>query len=158
MSGRSDWYAQLPKVELHLHLEGAIPLDALWELVCKYGGHPATPNREALERLFIYQDFHHFLRTWTWKNQFLREYQDFTWIAEAVARNLASQNIRYVEAFYSPGDFSRVGLEVQRLTEAIRAGLSQVSGVEVALVVDLVRNYGPEKGFETLAAVNEARQ
>ena len=31
------FYDNLPKVELHLHLEGAIPLPALWELVQKYG-------------------------------------------------------------------------------------------------------------------------
>ena len=32
-----DWFEALPKVELHLHLEGAIPLPALWALVEKYG-------------------------------------------------------------------------------------------------------------------------
>ena len=33
------WFERVPKVELHLHLEGAIPYDALWELVQKYGGN-----------------------------------------------------------------------------------------------------------------------
>ena len=39
MSGEIDIdvLRELPKVELHLHLEGAIPLDCLWELVKKYG-------------------------------------------------------------------------------------------------------------------------
>src|SRR5262245_37482790 len=36
------WFERLPKVELHLHLEGAIPLEALWELVRKYGGDPTV--------------------------------------------------------------------------------------------------------------------
>ena len=31
-----SWFDKVPKVELHLHLEGAIPYDALWELICKY--------------------------------------------------------------------------------------------------------------------------
>ena len=31
-----SWIAALPKVELHLHLEGAIPAEILWELVRKY--------------------------------------------------------------------------------------------------------------------------
>ena len=44
----SDWFARLPKVELHLHLEGAIPHTALWELVQKYGGDASVPNPEAL--------------------------------------------------------------------------------------------------------------
>jgi adenosine deaminase len=150
-------FERVPKVELHLHLEGAIPHDALWDLVQKYGGDPSVPDLEALERRFEYRDFPHFIETWTWKNGFLREYEDFTFIAEAVARDLAGQNIRYVEAFFSPADFSQHGLETGKLTEAIRTGLSRASEVEVALVADLVRDYGPEKAAVTLAEVNEVR-
>ena len=40
----SSWYQRVPKIELHLHLEGAIPYAALWELVGKYGGDPAIPD------------------------------------------------------------------------------------------------------------------
>ena len=153
-----DWFERIPKAEIHLHLEGAIPLDALWTLIGKYGGDSSVPDLEALERRFEYRDFPHFIDTWMWKNEFLREYEDFTWIAEAVARDLARQNIRYVEAFYSPPDFSHHGLEPARLTQAIRAGLSRVPEIEVALVADLVRNYGPERGARTLAEVAEARE
>jgi adenosine deaminase len=152
-----SWFERVPKVELHLHLEGAIPHDALWELVQKYGGDPSVPDLEALKCKFEYRDFPHFIETWIWKNRFLREYEDFTFIAEAVARDLAGQNIRYVEAFYSPADFARHGLGTQELTEAIRSGLSRVPEVKVALVADLVRDFGPEKAALTLAEVNEVR-
>ena len=152
-----SWFERVPKVELHLHLEGAIPHDALWELVQKYGGDPSVPDLQALERRFEYRDFAHFIETWVWKNQFLREYEDFTFIAEAIARDLARQNIRYVEAFFSPSDFFHHGLETQKLAEAIRTGLSRVPEVEVALVADLVRDSGPEKAAVTLAEVNEVR-
>jgi adenosine deaminase len=94
---------------------------------------------------------------WKWKNGLLREYEDFTFVAAAVARDLARQNIRYAEVFYSPADFRSAGLEVQRLTEAIRDGLREVPDVEIALVADLVRDYGPESGARTLACVNEVR-
>jgi len=154
---KQDWFEQVPKVELHLHLEGAIPYDALWELVRKYGGEASVPNLDALKQRFTYRDFPHFLETWNWKNGFLREYDDFTFIAEAVARDLARQNIRYAEAFFSPTDFARRALGVQKLTEAIRAGLSRVSDVEVALVADLVRDTGPEKAAVTLASVNDVQ-
>ena len=149
------WFERVPKVEIHLHLEGAIPHQTLWELVQKYGGDPSIPNPAALKQRFAYRDFPEFIRTWEWKNQFLREYEDFTFVAEAVARDLAQQNIRYVEAFFSPPDFVRHGLQTQKLIEAIRAGLSRVPGIEVALVADLVRDFGPQKAAVTLAEVSE---
>jgi adenosine deaminase len=93
-----------------------------------------------------------------WKNSFLREYDDFTLVAEAVARDLAAQRIRYAEAFFSPGDFARHGLAVQPLTAAIRAGLDRVADVEVALIADLIRDTGPRVAAATLEAVAEARE
>lgn len=152
-----DWFERVPKVELHLHLEGAIPLDALWLLVCKYGGDPAVPDRAALARRFRYRDFPHFIETWNWKNGFLRRYEDFTTIAEAVARDLAAQNVRYAEVFFSPTDFARHGLRVGPLAGAIRAGLERVPQIEVALVADLVRDTGPAQAAITLRQVSEAR-
>ncbi|MFC1540112.1 adenosine deaminase [Gemmatimonadota bacterium] len=152
-----SWFDCLPKLELHLHLEGAIPLEALWELIQKYGGEPDIQNLAALERRFLYRDFNHFLNIWSWKNRFLREYEDFTFVAEAVARDLFHQNIRYAEVFYSPADFSIHGLSTQRITEAIRIGLQRVSGIRVALIADLVRNYGPDVGAIILNEVIEVR-
>jgi adenosine deaminase len=151
------WYEIVPKAELHLHLEGAIPLSALWSLVRKYGGDPAVPDLNALKSRFQYRDFPHFIETWVWKNQFLREYEDFSFIAEAVAGDLTSQNIVYAEVFYSPPDFARHGLHTQDLTRAIRSGLDRVNDIEVALVADLVRDCGPEKGAITLAQVAEVK-
>jgi adenosine deaminase len=153
----SDWFERVPKVELHLHLEGAIPYPALWELVRKYGGDPNAPDINALNRMFTYSDFPHFIETWIWKNGFLREYADFTFFAEAVARDLARQNIRYVEAFYSPPDFARHGLTTQRLTEAIRTGLDRVPEIEIALVADVVRHSTPEETVITVREINEVK-
>jgi adenosine deaminase len=149
---------ELPKIELHLHLEGAIPLDALWELLSKYGRPADIGTLDDLRRRFVYRDFPHFLDTWSWKNGFLREYDDFTFIASRVAADLAGQNVVYAEAFYSPGDFAPHGLQPQRLTEAIRRGLAQQDrAVTVNLVADLVRNYGPERGLRTLREIDEVK-
>ena len=151
------WFHDLPKIELHIHLEGAIPHQALFDLIQKYGGHDSIPNVAALVRRFEYRDFAHFIDTWSWKNQFLCEYDDFTHIAELTARDLAAQNIRYAEMFFSPSLFVRHGLEVQELTRAVRRGLSRVSQIEIALVADLVRDYGPHTETATLHALNEVR-
>ncbi|HQE93936.1 MAG TPA: adenosine deaminase [Anaerolineae bacterium] len=152
-----NWFERIPKVELHLHLEGAIPYSALWDLVQKYGGDPALPDLAALKEKFIFRDFPHFIDTWIWKNQFLREYEDFTFVAAAVAHDLAEQNIRYAEAFYSPVDFAQYGLQVQLLTEAIRAGLARVPAITVNLIADLDRDFGPRRAARTLVEVYEVR-
>ena len=152
-----DWFEAVRKIELHLHLEGAIPHAVLWQLVQKYGGDSSVRNFADLQARFEYRNFPQFLDTWAWKNGFLREYEDFEFIAQAVAQNLAGQNIRYAEIFYSPPDFNQHGLRTQKLTEAIRAGLDKVSGIEVALIADLVRDYGPEQAKLTLGEVQEVR-
>jgi adenosine deaminase len=152
-----DWFDRLPKVELHIHLEGAIPHQALWELICKYGGDPSVPDMQALQRRFQYRDFSHFIETWSWKNGFLREYEDFARIAKAAASDLADQNIRYAEMLFSPSLFVRRGLEVQALTIAVRSGLAQEPRIQVALVADLVRDYGPERELAVLQKLREVR-
>lgn len=119
-----EWIKNIPKVELHVHLEGAIPLECLWELILKYGGDDRVPHQEALKELFRYRDFPHFLSLWSWKNRFLRQYEDFELIGEAFARAAASQRIVYSEAFYSPGGFP--GLSTQGITETLRRGLNKV--------------------------------
>jgi adenosine deaminase len=151
----ADWYTSFPKVELHLHLEGAIPLLVLWELVCKYGGSANLQNLAALKERFIYHDFNHFISTWIWKNQYLRDYDDFTFIAGSIARDLERQNVLYAEVFYTPSDFARSGLRTQELTAAIRRGLELVPQVEIKLVADLCRDDGAVRTWRTLSEVAE---
>jgi len=152
-----SWYYQIPKVELHLHLEGAIPTETLWQLIQKYGGDPEVTNYGTLKKRFEYHDFDQFLQTWIWKNGYLREYEDFTLISEAVAQDLTSQNIRYVEAFFSPVDFARHGLETQKLAEAIRLGLNRVKDIQVNLVADLVRSTPLDSAERTLVELSEVK-
>ncbi len=154
----TSFLTEIPKVELHVHLEGAIPLEAFLALVRKYEGNREIASLEALQDRFRYRDFSHFIQTWIWKNGFLREYEDFTFIADKFAEKLGRQKIVYAEAFYSPGDFAARGLEPRQLTEAIHKGLRRHSHkVTVNLVADLVRDHGPEKGARWLREINEVR-
>ena len=146
--------AALPKVELHLHLEGAIPLPALAELARKYGEREAA-DVAALRERFRYRDFPGFVEAWVWKNGLLRELDDFAFVAEAVARDLAGQNVRFVEAFCSPPDFEPRGLPIGDVVAAIRAGLDRVAGLRAGLIVDVVRDFGPARAERTLDAVRE---
>ena len=155
---KKSWYERVPKVELHLHLTGAIPHETLWELIKKYGGDPSVPDIAALEEKFRYRDFMHFLETWLWKNQFLREYEDFTFLSEAVARDLVSQNILYAEVFFSSSRFFNKDLTMSRLAEAVRAGLSKVPEIDINLIIDLVRDNGLENAARILPEIVESKE
>lgn len=157
MSGesREDVFVRAPKVELHLHLEGAIPLATLWQLIEHHGGDPEVTTVDDLRRRFEYTDFPHFIDTWWWLTGYLRTAEDFTQIAEGVARDLAAQNIVYAETSFSPTDFERHGLSPQDLAIAIRRGLDRVPEVGVTLNCDLVCDTGPDRAERTLAMVLE---
>jgi len=131
----------LPKVELHLHLEGAIPLNALLQLIEKYQGNDYITIGD-LEKRFTYTDFSHFINTWYWKNGFIREYEDYQFIAEHVALSLAEQNIRYAEIYFSPSDFREKKDSLpQEIAYAIRKGLNKHSDkIKINLIADLVRD------------------
>ena len=151
------WFKKIPKIELHIHLEGAIPHQALFDLIQKYGGDLSIPDITALRKRFKYKNFSQFLETWSWKDKFLRNYEDFEYIAELTARDMVDQNIHYAEMFFSPSPFVKHGLASQKLVHAIRKGLSKVPEIEIALIADLVRNYGPISEMKTLKALNEVK-
>ena len=147
---------EMPKTELHLHLEGSIPLETLYNLIQKRGGDPSVITLEDLERKLIYTDFAHFIDVWTWKNTFIGEERDFEEIAYQVLRELSEQNVKYLEAYYSPGDYWRQGLSVQGITEYIIRGKERAYrdfGIRSELIVDLIRDHGPDVGMRRLDEV-----
>ena len=154
----NSWYNRIPKVELHLHLEGAIPFDALWTLIQKYGRDSSVQTVDALKEKFVFRDFPHFLENWAWKNTFLREYEDFTFICEEIAISLKKQNIKYVETFFTPIDFDLIGLETQKIAEAIRRGLSKISDIEIGLITDLGRATELNRAELILDEIHEVKE
>ena len=150
----ADVFERAPKVELHLHIEGAIPVPAMWQLVHGYGD-PQTPTLADLAARFEYRDFAHFIDTWQRMLPFIRTPADWTFVASAVARSLDEQHIVYAEASISPTDFRQHELSVAEIAMAVRRGLDAVEGTRVNLLVDLVRDTGPEWCGRTLEQVIE---
>ncbi len=86
---------------------------------------------------------------------FVRSYDDFELLAEAVACSLRDQAIVYAEASFSPTDFARHGLTPQEIAQSIRRGLTKVPEIQIVLNVDLVRDTGPDRAARTLAEAAE---
>lgn len=152
-----DVFDLAPKVEIHLHLEGAIPLPVLYELIERYGD-PEIQTIDDVAARFAYRDFPHFIETWWWMTGFLRTTEDFAGAARAVAESLVDQNVILAETSISPTDFARHGLTVGEIATAVRSGFDEVADIDVGLIVDLVRDTGPERSLGTLEQVIEVAE
>lgn len=143
----------MPKVELHLHLDGAFTLDYLFELVQKYGGDPEIKSIADLRNQFVFTDFPHFVETWFWKNRFFREPIDFEESVYCTLKELSFQNIVYLEAFFSPWDYKESGVIS---TDIVQANLNAVKRAEkdfnirCRLIVDITRDHGHEHAINRL--------
>jgi adenosine deaminase len=153
-----QFITEIPKVELHLHLEGAIPIETLFNLIQRQGREPSIKTFDDLRKKLTYTDFAHFIEVWTWKNTFIKEEKDFEEIAYQVLGDLSQQNVKYVEAFYSPGDYWRQGLSVQGITECLIKGKERAYrdfGIQSELIIDLIRDHGPERSMQYLEEVTD---
>jgi adenosine deaminase len=146
----------MPKAEIHLHLEGAIPHETLLAQIQRKGTEPSIRTVEDLRAKLTYTDFPNFIDLWVWKNTFIEDEKDFEDIAYAMLEGLSRQNVKYVESFYAPGDYSRFGLSTEGITECVISGKERARkdlGIRCELIVDLIRDHGPEIGMKRLDEV-----
>ena len=149
---------QIPKVELHLHLDGAIPADLLFSFVQR--SEPSFSRQEFDEKRnrLKSSDFSEFIKFWTWKNSFIKSHEDFRDIAYHVLKDLKNQNVRYAEIFYSPADYNKFDIPFETVTEGILEGRELARkefGIQCEFIVDLVRDYGPDHALEYLKKVKK---
>jgi len=131
-----DFIRQLPKAELHLHLEGSVEPETLHEL------DPGTPVEE-LRALYQYEDFDAFLRTFGAIGKRLRGAADYGLITRRLLERLARENVRYAEITVAAGVVLWKGQEFAPVFDAIVEG-SRGSEVEVRWILDAVRQFGVE--------------
>jgi aminodeoxyfutalosine deaminase len=147
----------LPKVELHVHLEGSIRADTAIALADRHGEDPtATLVLEDGRYPRRYRDFLHFVETYLATSRQLRSAGDLRTVAADFARHQAEQHVRYTEATFTALTHVRNGMPPQAMWAALREGFAEVPEVEVRLVVDAVRNLGVEHAEETVALVEAA--
>jgi adenosine deaminase len=150
---------RMPKIELHVHLEGAVPRPALDELARKYGRPPITrlgQNESAPTRRRSFADF---VDVWLKIGDLLREYEDYAYIARALAADFRRQNILYAEVLFSPARDSAAHLQPDRIAASVAAGFAaETGGPSVRLIADFVRDNGPaeaERAFDAILAMKD---
>jgi len=156
-----EFIKNMPKIELHLHLEGAFTLESLMKLIEKYGGDPSINSVEDLEKKFVFKDFPHFIETWIWKNQFFKSPEDFEFTTYHTLKDLHQQNVIYTEAFYSPWDFGSNGLKAPEITEAHLSAVSRAEkdlGIHSKLIADISRDVGWQNSVERFKQILPYRE
>jgi len=131
-----DFLLEMPKAELHLHLEGSVEPETLHEL------DPSTPV-EAFRELYRYSDFDAFLKAFAEVGKRLRTPDDSALVTRRLLERLAAQNVRYAEIILAAGVVLWKGQDFGPIFDAVR-GAAQGSSVEVRWILDAVRQFGVE--------------
>jgi len=130
----ADFLKELPKAELHLHLEGSVEPETLHEL------DPAT-SVEEFRALYRYENFDAFLKAFGAIGKRLRSPEDYGHITRRLLERLASQNVQYAEIIIAAGVVLWKEQEFAPIFEAIRSA-AEGSPVEVRWIFDAVRQFG----------------
>src|SRR3990172_667637 len=117
-SDTMDAVATIPKVELHQHVDGSIPVTLTWELMREHGLNPVE-SLEDMERLLTlqpdeegtlirYLDKFHYP---AWITQF---YENITRVVEAIVAEAVAHGVTAPERGVSPLDHTLAGLPTRR--------------------------------------------
>ena len=117
---RSGFSLGLPKAELHVHHVGSASMRTVAELAQRHAGSTSVPTDDAaLAEFFTFTDFAHFIEVYLAVVDLLRTPEDLWTLTHDVARDLAAQNVRYVELTCTPYTSIAVGISAEAYCEAL---------------------------------------
>lgn len=116
----SSFAGGLPKAELHVHHVGSASISTVAELAERHAGTTNVPaDPAALAEFFTFTDFGHFIEVYLAVVDLLRTPEDLWTLTHDVARDLAAQNVRYVELTCTPYTSIAVGISAEAYVEAL---------------------------------------
>jgi aminodeoxyfutalosine deaminase len=150
----------MSKVELHVHLEGAIRPATLLQLAERNGVRLPVQDEEGLRDYYRFRDFCHFIAVYEMVTGCLRTPDDYRLIAHEFGSDCARQHVRYAEVTFTIVSNQRhAGLPWQAILEGVNAGRAQARaefGVDWGWVFDISRNY-PETQDQVIEIALAAR-
>jgi len=144
----------LPKIELHMHLEGAAPPSFIRGLAQEKNVDLSGIFNE--DGSYRFSDFWDFLRVYEAATSVLQSPEDYARLTRAVLEASAQSGVIYTESFLSP-DFCG-GRDVgawRDYMHAIREAADSVPDIEMRGIVTCIRHFGPEKARETAVCAAE---
>ena len=135
---------RMPKVELHVHLEGSIRPATLLALAERNGVTLPATDVEGLRRFYHFTDFPHFIRVYFAISRCLKTPDDFDLIAYEFGADMHRQAVRYAEVTFTPfTNVTNTGLPFDEVLAGLNAGRARAQadfGVEFAWVLDISRD------------------
>lgn len=154
------WLKGLPKVELHLHLEGTILPETLLELSKRHDAEPLTA--EVAKKLYVYENFLGFMDSFKAVSSRLKGPDDYELITYNMVRELAAQGVVHAEVYISFGIiYYWKNAEVEPFVEAIERGRVRGEkdfGTTIYWLIDAVRHFGADEASKVFRKAAELRK
>lgn len=120
-----DFIVRMPKVELHLHLEGSVAPQTLLELAQRNEVEIPARDVEGVKQLFRFRDFREFLIVYMALVQAIVDGGDFERLAYELGCELAQQNVVYAEVMLSPVQHIRRNVNMLEAIAGTAAGFAR---------------------------------
>jgi aminodeoxyfutalosine deaminase len=136
-------WRDVPRVELHVHLEGSLDAQAVLELAERNGLRLPWSTPQEMAPAYRFRDFAGFKRLVLLTARCLRRADDFVFAVERLGAALAVQRVRYAEVTVTPQFYARDAAAMQRWLDVLNEGRRRVRrdrGIELRWIPDIVRS------------------
>jgi adenosine deaminase len=139
----------MPKAELHIHIEGSLEPELIFELAQRNGVSLAYPSVEALRQAYAFSDLQSFLDIYYAGASVLLTEQDFYDMTAAYLARAEADNVRHAEIFFDPQTHTARGVAFETVIKGIWRAC-QDSPVSASLIMCFLRHLSEEEAIATL--------
>src|SRR5258708_2053678 len=144
---------RLPKAELHIHIEGSLEPELIFEMARRNGITLAYPSVEALRAAYAFTNLQSFLDVYYAGAGVLLTVQDFYDMAMAYFRRAAADNVVHAEIFFDPQTHTDRGVSFATVIEGLSRACSDAKSqldVSALLIMCFLRHLSEDAAFATL--------
>ena len=116
---------RLPKAELHVHIEGTLEPELVFELAARNGVRLPYADVDALRRAYVFEDLQSFLDIYYANCAVLRTERDFYDLTLAYLTRVAAQGVRHAEIFFDPQTHTGRGVSFETCCTGIHRALDE---------------------------------
>lgn len=148
-----QFIADLPKAELHLHIEGTFEPELMFELAERNGITLPFESVEALHKAYDFSQLQDFLDIYYQGMNVLRTEQDFHDLTWAYLEKVAKQTVRHVEIFFDPQGHVERGIPFETALNGIHSALERGKkefDVSFGIIMCFLRHLDEDDAFKTL--------